>query len=161
MKVLLVRHAAAVDPEEFKGPDLERPLTPEGAKKARRLLRAVAGLYPELGAVLCSRARRAVETAKILADCAGVKVTESELLNPGCTFKDLARALTRLPKRPDCVAVVGHEPDFSHILSDMVAGGTLRVEVKKASCIEVEVNHLYKGELKAVLPPAVLMRVRK
>jgi phosphohistidine phosphatase SixA len=37
MKLLFVRHASAVDPLDFRGDDLLRPLTEEGIRKARKL----------------------------------------------------------------------------------------------------------------------------
>ena len=158
MKLLLIRHAAAVEPEAFHGSDLERPLTAEGQKKARRVFEVLSELYPEMEVVLTSCARRAVETGEILAQCAGnVKRLQSERLNSGCTIKDLARALADLPEQPGCAAVVGHEPDLSRILAHLVGAGTLRVEFKKATCAEVEINQLLKGELKALLPPAALL----
>jgi phosphohistidine phosphatase len=157
MKLLLVRHAAAVEPADFHGSDLERPLTAEGKKKARRVFEVLSALYPDLEVILTSCARRAVETGEILARC-GKKITlrQSEKLNPGCGIKDLGRALAELPGPPACAAVVGHEPDLSGILAHMVGGGTLRVAFKKAACAVVEINQLLKGELQAFLPPAVL-----
>jgi len=67
--------------------------------------------------------------------------------------------LSSLPGHPEVVVVVGHEPDFSKILAEVVAGGTLRVEVKKASCIEVDMNTLGKGQLQALLPPRALQKL--
>ncbi|MBU1692664.1 MAG: phosphohistidine phosphatase SixA [Verrucomicrobia bacterium] len=162
MKLLLVRHAAAVEPAAFPGPDLERPLTAEGKKKARRVVKVLSALYPELEVILTSCARRAVETGEILAQGGKkAKLLHSERLNPGCDIKDLGRALADLPKQPSCVAIVGHEPDLSRILAHMAGAGTLRVEFKKAACAEVEINQLLKGELKALLPPSALLHKGK
>jgi len=160
MKLLLVRHAAAAEPGEFKGSDLERPLTAEGRKKARQVFERLAALYPDLEWILTSVARRAVETGDILARCVGkARQCQSERLNPGCGIKDLARAIAELPETPECMAVVGHEPDLSALLAHIAGAGTLRVEFKKAACAEVEINRLCKGELKALLPPSAVLQI--
>lgn len=159
MKLLLIRHADAVDPSSFKGSDLQRPLTPEGQKKARQVLKVVARLYPDLQVILTSQACRAIETAKLLARYAfPAKIVRSKELNPGCGLRNLGRALASLPGNPTCVAVVGHEPDLSKLLSAMVADNALRVEFKKTTCAEVVVNRLLKGELKLLLPARALTK---
>lgn len=158
MKLLLIRHAAAVEPEEFPGGDLDRPLTEEGRKKARRAFKVLAGLHPDIEVILTSVARRAMETGDILARGIGkAERVATERLNPGCGVADLARALAELPSPPGVVAVVGHEPDLSHILAHVAGAGTLRVRFKKAACAVVDINQQLKGELQAFLPPAALL----
>jgi phosphohistidine phosphatase SixA len=103
---------------------------------------------------------RARETAEIFCSCVGLtKRTESELLNPGSKFKDFRKLMTSLSDQPELVAVIGHEPDFSHILGQIIADGGLRVDVKKASCIEVDINRVCKGELKLVLSPKAVAKL--
>jgi phosphohistidine phosphatase len=162
MRVLFVRHAAAVDRMASGGSDLDRPLTDEGREDARRMFKALAGLYPEPNLVISSNATRARETAEILCSCFGkLKPTESSMLNPGSGFKEFRRLVSEFSGRPDFVVVVGHEPDFSHILGEIVADGSLRIDVKKASCIEVDINSLCKGELKLVLTPKAAAKLIK
>ncbi|HOW96368.1 MAG TPA: histidine phosphatase family protein [Kiritimatiellia bacterium] len=157
MKLLLIRHAAAAEPEDFGGSDLDRPLTDEGRKKARRAFKTLAVLHPDVQLILTSRARRAIETGALLADCLGNPAqVASERLNPGCGAEDLVRALAEWPALPEAVAVVGHEPDLSHILGHVAGAGALRVRFKKAACAVAEVNRQLKGELQALLPPAAL-----
>lgn len=158
MKLLLIRHAAAVEPGDFPGGDLDRPLTEEGRKKARRAFKTLAGLHPDIEVVLTSAARRAVETGDLLAGRIGKpEQVATERLNPGCGVADLARALAELPSPPEAVAVVGHEPDLSHILAHIAGAGAMRVRFKKAACAVVDINQQLKGELLAFLPPAALL----
>ena len=160
MRVLFVRHAAAADKAVFGGSDLDRPLTDEGRKDARRMFKALAGIYPEPNLVISSNAVRARETAEIFSSCFGkTKRTESELLNPGSGFEDFLKLITGLSDRPELVVVIGHEPDLSHILGQIIADGKLRIDIKKASCIEVDINSMCKGELKLALSPRAVTKL--
>jgi len=154
MRVLFIRHAAAADQAAFGGSDLDRPLSDEGRKEARKMFKALAGLYPQPNQIVSSKAMRARETAEIACSCFGrAQRIESELLNPGSSFKDFRKLIAGLPGQPELVVVIGHEPDFSHILGQIIADGELRIDVKKASCIEVDINRICKGELKLMLSP--------
>ena len=162
MRVLFVRHAAASDKGMYTGADLDRPLTAEGREEARRMFKAIAVLYPMPNLVISSQAVRARETADIFCSCWNQLTTmESPFLNPGSCFKDLKRLFSELSEKPDFVVLVGHEPDFSNILGEVVAEGRLRIDVKKASCVEVDMNGIGKGELKLVLTPKVVAGLTK
>ena len=56
------------------------------------------------------------------------------------------------------LAVVGHDPDFSELVSQLTAGGGLRLDFKKAACVEVDVTSMdpFQGVLKAILPPRIM-----
>lgn len=159
MKLLFIRHAIAED--RSPGGDMKTKLTDEGRKKAKAAFRGVAALYPETALIISSQAIRARETADILAQCLGTaEVLESDLLNPGA-FPDSFRSVLSGPaKGHEIVALVGHEPDFSHVISQVVADGGLRLDVKKASCVEVDMHSPGKGELKFMAAPRVLACIR-
>jgi phosphohistidine phosphatase len=162
MRVLFIRHATAADKAEFGGSDLDRPLTDEGREEARRMFKLLAGLYPEPNLVVSSEAVRARETAEICCSCFGKpKRIESSLLNPGSGFKEFRKLMAEVIGRPELVVVVGHEPDFSNILGQVTADGGLRIDVKKASCIEVDINSICKGELKLVLTPKAAAKLAR
>ncbi len=155
--VLFIRHAEAADKLTFSGPDMSRPLTAGGVKTASRFFKALARLYPVPDVIFSSKAVRARQTADLLAKAfKGTKVKESELLNPGAGHDDFRKLIALLSPDTALVAVVGHEPDFSRILAYVISDGILRIDVKKASCIEADVNRLGRGELRqALLPKAV------
>jgi phosphohistidine phosphatase len=160
MRILFIRHAAAADQAASGHSDLDRPLTDEGREEARAMFKALAGLYPRPNLIVSSQAARAIETAEIFFSCFGkAKRIESELLNPGSDFKDFQKLIAGLSGRPELVVLVGHEPDFSRILGQIIADGCLRIDVKKASCIEVDINSLCKGELKLMLSPKVVEKL--
>ena len=162
MKVLFIRHAAAADKAASSGSDMDRPLTDEGREDARRMFKALASLYPEPNLVISSNALRARETAELFCSYfGGLKPNESSLLNPGCGFKEFRKLVAELAGRPDLMVVVGHEPDFSSILGHIIGAVGLRIDVKKASCIEVDINSICKGELRLMLTPKAVGKLAK
>jgi phosphohistidine phosphatase len=160
MKILFVRHARAETRAEFKGDDdLQRPLTPAGRKEARKAFKRIAEVYPKPEKIISSKAVRAIDTADILANAFGVKGFEqSEELNPGCDMGKITHVLAGLEKKAEWIAIVGHDPDFTELVSEITADGSLRIDFKKAACVEVDVTALnpLKGELKAMLPPKIM-----
>lgn len=159
MRVLLVRHAEAVDKSAAFGlDDLSRPLSEGGRRCARRAFRRLARCVPPPDVVLSSAAVRAGETARILAQCLHCPqpVRVVPVLNPGARPADLRRVLGALPPDVRRVAVVGHEPDCSAWLAEITADGRLRARMAKGACAEVEMNRIGKGELVFLAPPELL-----
>jgi len=154
MKVIFVRHAAAVDKTAFKRADMLRPLTDQGMKVARQAAVVLEKVFPEISLVISSEAVRARQTANILAKAfKGIKVRESGLLNPGSGLDEIRELLAGVCEKHETVAVVGHEPDFSHILAHSTGEGKLNIAVEKAACIAVDMNCRGKGQLILLLPP--------
>lgn len=108
MKVLLVRHAIALDRDTPGIADHLRPLTEEGAAKFRKTARSLAALLtPDL--ILTSPLLRAKQTAEILAaQWPAVVARESEPLGNG-SRRAFEEALSKLADARLVVAV-GHEP---------------------------------------------------
>jgi phosphohistidine phosphatase len=108
MKVLLVRHAIAVDRDTPGITDDLRPLTEEGAAKFRKAARSLADLLtPDL--LLTSPLLRAKQTAEILsAQWPAVPARESEALGNG-SRRQFEEALSKL-SGPKLIVAVGHEP---------------------------------------------------
>ena len=155
MNTLFVRHAIAVDPAEFEGADdLLRPLTAEGRRKALKTFRALARFYATPELIVSSEATRARQTADVLAEVfPSAEREETPVFNPGADYPAFVRWLRGLDPKLERIAIVGHEPDISHMLAGIVAKGTLNIEVKKAACIEVDCNRLGRGELRLLFPP--------
>lgn len=127
MQLWLVRHAVAAEREAFDGPDAQRPLTPKGRRQFRKFCDWLAGQTALPPAIFTSPLVRAVQTAEILAKSLGKKKTEvacTEVLAPGVDVQQLVQFVGRQPD--DCLALVGHEPDMSRILAELVGGGKFR-----------------------------------
>lgn len=150
MKVLLVRHADAMS--SAAGGDLARPLNEKGRTKSHAVGKRLAALYGSVSKVYASPALRARETAEILAEEIGAaQVDETDLLQPGSTA-DTVRKLLAASGPDDVVLLVGHEPDFSRIISGLTANGQLFVNVSKLTCAELEIDKDGTAVLMSLLP---------
>lgn len=111
-RVYLVRHAAA----EPAGPggDAARPLSVEGRASFRELVRSL-GARLEVERVLTSPARRARESAEILAELTGAAVEAEEELAAGRSGG--AELLALLRRRGGGHALVGHNPELGEAIA--------------------------------------------
>jgi phosphohistidine phosphatase len=86
-------------------------------KKAARGLRS---LVPSIDLLISSPLRRAVETARIIADVyGGLRCIERDELAPGTAPQQLIDWLAQREKGTACI--VGHEPDLSELLTVLLA----------------------------------------
>lgn len=111
MKLLLVRHAIALDRDIPGVSDHLRPLTEEGIDRFNKTARSLAQIVTA-DLVLTSPLLRAKQTAEILArEWPAVSMHESEALGSGSRahFEDALRRLSN----STVVAVIGHEPYLS------------------------------------------------
>ncbi len=147
MRIYFLRHGAA-DWPDWPGADDDRPLNAEGARQTRLVadgLRRIR-VIPDL--ILTSPLLRAFQTAGIVADELAVHRTTDPDLAPGFTPKKLAHLLERHPGKT--VMLVGHEPDFSHLIESLTGA---RVKLAKAGVALVD---LESGKLLCLFPPKVL-----
>jgi phosphohistidine phosphatase len=155
MKVLFVRHALALSRISWLRDDMERPLSDKGVIGAKKVFKELAKIYDAPEMIFSSEALRAKETAQLFSKSfKGARLVQTGLLNPGSSFEDFKNLLKE--QTYESIAIVGHEPDLSGIISAMVTdGASLSIDVKKASLIEVEMNEEFKGVLKAIIPPKI------
>lgn len=158
MKVLLVRHAIAVDRETPGIEDHVRPLTEEGASRFRKSARAVAAMVTA-NVVWTSPLLRAKQTAEILAKhWPGAPLQEVEALGSG-SREEFEAALTRLPK-DSTVAAVGHEPHVSDWTAEWLgASDPSAFAFKKGGVALIEFDRTAKegaGRLVFFLAPKAL-----
>ena len=129
MKLLLIRHAIAEEPEDFARTgkdDRLRPLTDEGRKKMKQNARGLRRLAPDVDLLATSPLTRAAQTGAILDSVfGGLEEVEVEELAPESQPADFARWLRR--QNAECLAVVGHEPSLSLILSWLLTGNERRL----------------------------------
>ena len=118
MKTLLVlRHAQAVHFGDT--PDHGRPLTERGIQDAMRMGRLFRGVRPSQ--VLCSTAKRAVDTAEAALKVSGVSIHkqtlrqlyDSDLSQHFEILRNVATAIEQL-------LIVGHNPTFECLVSTIV-----------------------------------------
>jgi len=164
MEILFVRHAIAGLRDAEKWPDdRDRPLTPKGAAKFRRMARELRSLFPMPQAVWSSPLARAWQTAEILVKEAGWPApAECGLLTPEAKPEALIPFLRR-QRSIETAVVIGHEPHLHEAISVALAGSAelLRVEMKKGGAAGVRFpEEVLKGggELTFLLPPRALRR---
>ena len=108
MRLLIIRHAIAVDPEAAGVDDAERPLTEEGAKKWRAAAQGLATILDPPGVLLTSPLLRARQTAEIAGQAwGGLDPRKTDALAGG-SFDELSAVVDGYRDR-ELVAVVGHE----------------------------------------------------
>src|SRR3977135_1352930 len=86
---------------------------------------------PEL--IVTSPLPRASQTAEIVSEHLKVKCREDKLLATGFGRQELERLLKRYPA--ESLMVVGHEPDFTHTISQLTGAS---VKLSKAGIALVE-----------------------
>jgi phosphohistidine phosphatase len=148
MDLYILRHGIAVErgtPGFTK--DADRPLTPEGKQKLRKITRALRVQELSFDLVLSSPYVRARETAERVAAVLGrpkqVRLTDS--LIPDGSFRELVaelKALRPAPKRP---LLVGHEPYLSSLIALLVTGSP-------SSCITLKKGGICKLTAETLRP---------
>ncbi|HSK80134.1 MAG TPA: histidine phosphatase family protein [Thermoanaerobaculia bacterium] len=129
MKLLLIRHAIAEEPEDFARTgkdDRQRPLTDDGRKKMKQNAKGLRELVPEIDLLATSPLTRAAQTAAILDSVyGGLSEVEIEELSPEATPTEFLRWLRK--QKAETIAAVGHEPSLSLILSWLLTGNERRL----------------------------------
>ena len=148
MELYLLRHAIAVEREEFAGEDSERPLTAEGEKKMRRIAQGMAALKLSFDLILSSPYRRAQETANIVASHFNMRrhMRLTETLTPGGDRRALIQEVSALEGRAGSIVLVGHEPYLSTLAISLVFGRTVgRLNLKKGGLCKLNVERIRLG----------------
>jgi phosphohistidine phosphatase len=127
-RVHLLRHAKS----SWKAADLsdvERPLAGRGRRAADAIARHVAeeGIEPDL--VLCSPARRTVETLERIRPALGASAVQIEPELYGADAGSLLGRLRRVSDDVESVMVVGHNPAMQELALGLARPGALASEI--------------------------------
>ena len=155
-ELCLLRHAHAGDSMTWDQADELRPLTEKGRRQAERVGRLLAGAGFVPDALLTSPLVRARETAEIVGDVLGVRVREEPRLGAPLDLAVLDAILDDAG-RPRRVLIVGHDPDFSELVSELVGGSPIFMRKGALALIDVE-RPLEPGggDLRWLVPPDLL-----
>jgi phosphohistidine phosphatase len=158
MRLLIVRHAAAVERGTPGVSEEERPLTPEGEKKFRRAAKGLARLEKPPRSILTSPLVRARQTAAIASEAWGKPAPKTlDALADG-SVEDVLDALAKLPASAT-VALFGHEPQVSALAAELLGTPfSNRLAFKKGgvALVEIEGDPHAGGRLVWFLPPGAL-----
>ena len=148
MQLYFLRHGEADWPGWTK-PDDERPLTDFGKKEVRQVAKFLNGLKVKPDVIVSSPLPRALQTAEVAAEQLKTKLRQDEALEPGFGISELSTVLKRHPSK--VLMLVGHEPDFSSVISALTGGF---VKMSKAGVALIDIDpETEKGRLLWLFPP--------
>jgi phosphohistidine phosphatase len=158
MKLLIIRHAAAV-PRGTPGiADDDRPLTPQGKTKFRAAAKGLARIVDRPDLLLTSPLPRAKATADIAALAFKHIEAKVEPALAGESVEGIVAALRKLSS-DQTVAIVGHEPVLSALLAHFLeASQPEPFSFKKggAALVDLSDGPGSRGRLEWFLKPRIL-----
>lgn len=166
MDLVVIRHAVAGDRDSFAKTgkrDELRPITEEGTRKMVRAAQGIRRIVEQIDYLATSPLVRARQTAQIVAEEFGIEVNEkSDLLSPEAKVAQFASWLDEHKSR-DVVAIVGHEPHLSTLVTWLVSGvDESRIELGKGgACLLTLDGRPRKGgaRLRWLLTPRQLREI--
>jgi phosphohistidine phosphatase len=166
MNLYVVRHAIAAErgTPGFED-DSRRPLTDRGREKMHAIAHGLKLLETELQSIVSSPYVRARETAEVLAqglDLGMGAIAFSEALLPMADPAELVAEIAR-EHRVDNLAVVGHEPHVSSLISYLLTGDAdIGVNLKKGGVCLLTLDISARGSsatLEWLLTPRQLIAI--
>ena len=167
MYLYVVRHAIAVEAgTPGYEDDSQRILTDKGRKKMNRIAQGLKELEERMDLILTSPYLRALQTAKILKRAFYLKkldVVETEHLTPMGYTDQLINEINENYGAMERIALVGHEPSLSSLISFLVAGEPdLSLTLKKGGVCRLSVGTLQYGRcatLDWLLTPSQMAKI--
>ena len=148
MQLYFLRHGEADWPGWTK-PDDERPLTDFGKKEVWQVVKFLDRLKVKPDLIVSSPLPRALQTAEVAAEQLKTKLRQDEVLEPGFGISELSTLLKR--HRSKALMLVGHEPDFSSVISALT-GGFLKMSKAGVALVDID-PETEKGRLLWLFPP--------
>jgi phosphohistidine phosphatase len=144
MRLYFLRHGKAADRATWQQSDDLRPLTDEGRAETRRAALGLAAIDggQSLGIerICTSPLVRARETAALTAEVLHLPVEERAELAAGCDLDALAHVAAAASSAHGLL-LVGHEPDFSTLIGQLIAGRAgAAIKLKKGACCRVDLG---------------------
>ena len=158
MELYFLRHGIAADVGPVGTGDAGRPLTGEGIAKMNESARGLRRLGIELDALMTSPLLRAQQTAEIVAAKLHLQAEVVEALSPGFDIEKLKELLDKHPSKKRFM-FVGHEPDFSTLLSVLTGGSQIQLKKGGLGRVDLEVVEEHAGVLVWLIPPRLLRNV--
>jgi phosphohistidine phosphatase len=159
LRLFFIRHADAGDSTTWKRDDAKRPLSKQGRRQSKRLGDRLAALKVSFDTMLTSPKVRAAQTAKIVGKSVGVKPKVDARLGGGFDGAGLQQLIDGLPAAAGAVAVVGHDPDFSAVVSWLTGAP---ISLPKGALARVDLADRSAGAdlglLRWLLPPDAISR---
>ncbi len=157
MRIYFLRHGKAEDRTEWPGDDASRPLTAAGEAAMWREAKALRAMDLALDVIVTSPLVRARRTAEIVADELGMtgRLVEDDRLAGGFDARRLAQ-LVAAHEPAGAIMVVGHEPDFSATVAELIGGGDIVFKKGGLARVDVTAPAAGGGQLVWLLTPPLL-----
>lgn len=136
MLLYFMRHAEAEDAGPGMG-DAARRLTEKGLQRSRAAGAGLAAMEVDLDLILTSPLVRAVDTAELVGAALEVPVRHAQALVTNVTLDDVL-AVFEEHGLPEALMVVGHEPDFSRLVGELIGGGTVEMKKGAVACVRCQ-----------------------
>ena len=167
MILYVIRHAIAEEAGEAAlDDDNQRPLTKKGRKKFQNIARGLKELDGQIDLILTSPFLRATQTTDVLAktfDLDDDKIIKTDHLIPTGYADKLIELIIENYDDVENIAIVGHEPYLSVLVSMLIAGDPdISLHLKKGGvcCLSVEkLTYARCATLKWLLSPAQLVEI--
>jgi len=145
MNIFVLRHAVAVERDDWHSDDAARPLTPDGEVQQRKVCAAMKGLGLKFDLISSSPYARAKRTAEIVAEELNLKkqLQFSDELTPDGSAKKWVREIAGLERSPENLLVVGHEPYLSELISVLLTGkAKMEIDFRKSGLCRLKADSL-------------------
>jgi phosphohistidine phosphatase len=125
MNLYILRHASAGLRRENPLLDVNRPLDKDGKGHCLRLAHVLNAMKIGFDLVVSSPLKRSMQTAQLVATETGFeqKILTTAALSPNATFAQFQRLLRECDPYEN-VLVVGHNPNLTQFLGQLIAGPT-------------------------------------
>ena len=141
MIIYFLRHANAGEKRADPAKDEKRPLDKDGILQCRYVGALLAALDVQVDQIITSPLKRAMQTASLVGNDIGFdnKLQVSDSLRPSATFEDF-RELLHAGAKYEAIMVVGHNPNLTEFISQVVTNGGSRksIELKKGGIARVD-----------------------
>lgn len=149
MKLYLLRHGDAGESNAAGyTTDAARALTPKGIKRTRQLANALRQMGITFDAIYSSPFIRAQQTAEIIARSMMLEkqLRTTSQLAPDHALTEALALIESATSKAKAVLLVGHEPNFSQLISLLCTGGTsLSLSLKKGGLCRLELTAVKSG----------------
>lgn len=129
MHIILMRHTDSLTRQQAGVPyDADRPLSPLGREHARAIGRYLSSIDCVPNPIVCSPFVRTQECAALITEGLGGETNSLPLtmLAPGSSTNELLKAAQYYAEaETEWMLAVMHEPDVSHILSNLLFDGAV------------------------------------
>lgn len=140
--LLICRHAETFEPYPLQ-PDFERELTPDGIRQANETGKWIREHYQKVDTVIASPARRASDTARIIASRLYFdqdQITyDPEIYNP--KEAQLLKSISQLPDTYTKAIIVSHNPALTQLLRNLSGKSLPYMDPSQVAVIKLEMEH--------------------